>query len=69
VKMADVAWGASSQDYLADKGLVAGYSGKTGSSGAVVKVALNAPGKLAYQKAFKPSGERGHRVVFDIVAR
>ena len=69
VNIPSTSWDTENEANVAGESVVKGYSSVTSTSGAVVNIALNAPGKLAYKKALGPSSGRGHRIVLDIVAR
>jgi len=69
VSLPGTSWGAEAKTRAAGQSLVAGYDAANIGSGAVVKIMMNAPATLAYQKAIKPSGTRGHRIVLDVVEK
>ena len=69
VRLPNASWATEPKTKVNGNSLVLGYDADDYKSGSVVKISLGAPGRLAYQKALKPSGERGHRIVLDVVAR
>ena len=62
-------WRTQESAKVAGQSLVTGYDAANSGSGYVVKIAMREPSKLAYQNAIRPSGERGHRIVLDVVAK
>lgn len=69
VSFPSTAWKAEPKTKVSGQSLISGYSASSHASSADVEVGLNAQGKLAYQKMMKPSGNYGHRLVLDVVAR
>lgn len=69
ITLPSATWGAKSKTKANGGSLVKGYDASNSGSGSVLKIALGEPGRLAYQKAMKPSGKYGHRIVLDVVAR
>ena len=69
VTLPDAVWGTDATAKVSGASLVSGYDTKKKKQSSVFKVFLAEPGRLAYQKAIKPSGARGHRIVFDVVSR
>lgn len=69
VTLPNASWATEPRTKVAGESLVVGYDASNKGAGSVLKITLTAPGKLAYQKAMKPSGGRGQRIVLDIVTR
>lgn len=62
-------WETVSEKTVEGKDLISSYRASSTAHGVELKVSLNKPSQLVYQKAMGPSGAYGDRIVLDLVAR
>jgi len=69
VTLPNAVWATNAQMKVSEENIIRQYRADDKGRGSIVRVELNAPGRLAYKSDLKPSNGRGHRIVLDVVSK